>query len=417
MNSNKPSFANKIVYPALWIFLQYLLYGFVLVPQTSALEYSLSTKSLIATQKSSQITSNFFFNRIRTQTEFEFSENCITELDYELFPSWIDSAMHSSNIEIKNSNSRIYRITDLNHSLTNIPDSSDSAEHWQLEQNLDRALLRCQSGNWEYILGRQAVTFGGMSVSPTDVFAPVSFKALDQEFRPGVDALRIIGGLGETTEIEAGVLTGKNADAAKNGAYLRSHFLLGTTDLTPLLASFQENKLLGLTVQTEYGLLGFVFDGVVIIQRKSAQEISVAIPDKWTVWTLGLNLQWNEKLFTMLDFHHNPMGTTKPSEYLNNAASVIYQEYPLSLMGQDYLLPSLVYQLSPLWSLSSSVISNRNDGSFINTSQLEWNITEDSLLSGSFILASGKQSALSAEKQSEFGDSPNSFQLVFKHYR
>jgi hypothetical protein len=111
------------------------------------------------------------------------------------------------------------------------------------------------------------------------------------------------------------------------------------------------------------------------------------------------------------------MGTTKPSEYLTNAASVIYQEYPQSLLGQDYLLPSLLYQLSPLWSLSSSVISNINDGSFINTSQLEWSITEDSLLSGSFILASGKQSALSAEKQSEFGDSPNSFQLVFNHYR
>ena len=417
MNSNKPSFANKLINPALRIFLQLLLYGLVLVPQTSALEYSLSTKSLIATQQSSQITNNFFFNRIRAQTEFEFSENCITELDYELFPSWVDSAMLSSNITINNTNSRIFRIADLNHSLTKISDSSDSAELWQLEQNLDRALLRCQSGNWEYILGRQAVTFGGTSVSPTDVFAPVFFKALDQEFRPGVDALRIIGGLGETNEIEAGVLTGENADSAKNGVYIRSHFLLGITDLTPLLASFQKNKLLGLTLQTEFGQLGFVFDGAVIIQRKSAQQTSAEMPDKWTAWTLGLNLQWNENLFTMLDFHHNPMGTTEPSEYLNNATSVIYQEYPLSLLGQDYLLPSLVFQLSPLWSLSSSVISNINDGSFINTSLLEWSITEDSLLSGSLILASGKQSALSTEKQSEFGDTPNSFQLVLKHYR
>ena len=417
MNSNKPSFANKLINPALRIFLQLLLYGLVLVPQTSALEYSLSTKSLIATQQSSQITNNFFFNRIRAQTEFEFSENCITELDYELFPSWVDSAMLSSNITINNTNSRIFRIADLNHSLTKISDSSDSAELWQLEQNLDRALLRCQSGNWEYILGRQAVTFGGTSVSPTDVFAPVFFKALDQEFRPGVDALRIIGGLGETNEIEAGVLTGENADSAKNGVYIRSHFLLGITDLTPLLAGFQKNKLLGLTLQTEYRQLGFVFDGAVIIQRKSAQQTSTEMPDKWTAWTLGLNLQWNEYFFTMLDFHHNPMGTTEPSEYLNNATSVIYQEYPLSLLGQDYLLPSLVFQLSPLWSLSSSVISNINDGSFINTSLLEWSITEDSLLSGSLILASGKQSALSTEKQSEFGDTPNSFQLVLKHYR
>jgi hypothetical protein len=398
------------------ILLPILLCGLVLVPQTSALEYSVSTKSLVAAQKSSQTTSIFFFNRIRTQTEFEFSENCITELDYELFPSWIDSAKLYSNISIKNSNSRIYRIADLNHSITNIPDASDSTEHWQLEHNLDRALMRCQSGNWEYIIGRQAVTFGGMSVNPTDVFAPVSFKTLDQEFRPGVDALRIIGGLGETTEIEAGILTGKNADAEKNGVYLRSHFLLVNTDVTPLLAGFKKNKLLGLTLQSEYGQLGIVFDGAVIIQRKSAQETAAEMPNKWTAWTLGLNLQWNEKLFTMLDFHHNPMGTTKPSEYLNNAASVIYQEYPLALLGQDYLLPSLVYQQSPLLTLRSSVISNINDGSFTSSSQLEWSITEDSLLSGSLILASGKQSALSAEKHSEFGDSPNSFQLVFKHY-
>ena len=71
--------------------------------------------------------------------------------------------------------------------------------------------------------------------------------------------------MGETTEIETRFLTGKNVDVSKNGAYLRSHFLLGNTDLTPLLAGFQKNKWLGLTVQTEYGLLGFVFDGVVII--------------------------------------------------------------------------------------------------------------------------------------------------------
>ena len=162
-------------FPKIPVILLNLLCGLVLVPQTSALEYSVSTKSLVAAQKSSQTTSIFFFNRIRTQTEFEFSENCITELDYELFPSWIDSAKLYSNISIKNSNSRIYRIADLNHSITNIPDASDSTEHWQLEHNLDRALMRCQSGNWEYIIGRQAVTFGGMSVNPTDVFAPVSF--------------------------------------------------------------------------------------------------------------------------------------------------------------------------------------------------------------------------------------------------
>ncbi|MEC9219324.1 MAG: hypothetical protein VX967_01285, partial [SAR324 cluster bacterium] len=98
-----------------------------------------------------------------------------------MFPAWIDSAAQASTISIKNSFSRIYRIADLNHPLTGSPAATDTSELWQLEQNLDRALMRCQSGNWEYFIGRQAVTFGGMSVSPTDVFSPVAFKPLDQE--------------------------------------------------------------------------------------------------------------------------------------------------------------------------------------------------------------------------------------------
>ena len=249
-----------------------LLWSSILVPEAYTAEFSFSTKSLIASQNSSQTSTNFFFNRLRAQTHLDLSENCATELEYELFPAWIDSAELVSTISIKNSNTRIYRIADLNHSLTGKQEVADTSEHWQVEQNLDRALLRCQTGNWEYIIGRQAVNFGGMSVSPTDIFAPVSFKALDQEFRPGVDAFRIFGGFGETAEMEAGIITGKDNASKNNGAYLRSHFLLGTTDLTPILAGNKKNQLLGLTLQADLGLVGLVIDGAMILQRRSTLE-------------------------------------------------------------------------------------------------------------------------------------------------
>jgi hypothetical protein len=42
---------------------------------------------------------------------------------------------------------------------------------------------------------------------------------------------------------------------------------------------------------------------------------------------------------------------------------------------------------------------------------------EEALFSRSFVIASGKQSALSEEKLAEIGNSPNSFKLVFNHYR
>ena len=80
------------------------------------------------------------------------------------------------------------------------------------------------------------------------------------------------------------------------------------------------------------------------------------------------------------------------------------------------LSPSFNYQISPLWSLNSSAYFNLNDSSSQTISGLEWNISEDWLFSGSIILASGKNSAKPTQKISEFGDNPNSFQLMLKYY-
>ena len=184
-----------------------------------------------------------------------------------------------------------------------------------------------------------------------------------------------------------------------------------------MLAGFKKNRLLGLTLQADLGLVGLVIDGALILHRRSDLETADVVYKIWTPWTLGMNFQWSESLFTMLDFHHNPIGAEKPKNYLSNASSTIYQEFPVTFLGRDYLLPTLTYQFSPLWSLSSSTFSNLNDGSSLNTSQLEWSISEDSLLSCSISFASGKRSVLPEEKQSEFGDLPNSFQLILKHYR
>ncbi|MBC8257648.1 MAG: hypothetical protein H8E38_01390 [SAR324 cluster bacterium] len=387
----------------------------ILTPTISAAELSYSAKSLIASQNNSQSNSNLFFNRLRIQSYAGLSANCAAEIEYELFPGWISSAEDVSSLSISNSNSRIYRIADLNHSLTANPAASGTKEYWLLEHNLDRALLRCQAGDWEYTVGRQAVTFGGMSVSPTDVFVPLAFKSLDQEFRPGVDGFRIHGGIGETTEVEAGLLTGKAASAAENGIYLRSHLLVGSIDLSPLLASFKLNQLFGLTLQTDLGQLGLVFDGAYIRQRKSALE-SLSEQKNWIPWTLGLNLQWSEKLFTMLDYHRNAMGTEKTENYLSNAVSTIYQEFPVMLLSRDYLLLNLSYQHSPLLSVSNSVIFNLNDSSFLNNTGLEWSFSEDLLFAWQLSFASGKKSASSVEKSSEFGDTPSSFKFILKHY-
>jgi hypothetical protein len=100
----------------------------------------------------------------------------------------------------------------------------------------------------------------------------------------------------------------------------------------------------------------------------------------------------------MLDFHHNPMGAKNPGNYVSNSSSTIYSEFPVSLLGRDYLLPNLSYQFSPLLSFSSSGFFNLNDSSFLNTSGLEWNFSEDLLLSWNISLASGIKASMQTEK-------------------
>ena len=83
----------------------------------------------------------------------------------------------------------------------------------------------------------------------------------------------------------------------------------------------------------------------------------------WLQWTIGINRQLSAVLFGSLEYHRNPMGTENPESYEVHRLQPIYENYPVSLMDQDYLMTSLQFQISPLWSFSFSSMHNVNHGS------------------------------------------------------
>ena len=107
------------------------------------------------------------------------------------------------------------------------------------------------------------------------------------------------------------------------------------------------------------------------------------------------------------------MGAKEPEQYAANTMQPIYARYPVTLMGQDYLMSSLQYQLSPLWSFSFSSMHNGNDGSSLILPELDWNVAEDWWLNGGGSLSGGAPET----GKSEFGSLPDQFTLSLRHYR
>ena len=62
----------------------------------------------------------------------------------------------------------------------------------QVQGRVDRALLRAETGSVTTTLGRQAISFGNSLVfTPLDLVNPFTPAVIDQEYKPGVDAVRV----------------------------------------------------------------------------------------------------------------------------------------------------------------------------------------------------------------------------------
>ncbi len=68
----------------------------------------------------------------------------------------------------------------------------------------DRMYIKGSLGPVDVQIGRQPISFGnGFVFSPLDLVQPFSFATIDNEYKPGIDALRFDGYIGMSTHITA----------------------------------------------------------------------------------------------------------------------------------------------------------------------------------------------------------------------
>lgn len=312
-----------------------------------------------------------------------------------------------------------YRAIDFRSRL--YPDPSDTDFTFSLYHNVDRLFFTFKPKLGDIILGRQAISFGSAKIiNPTDVLAPFTFQEVDKEERVGVDAIRLRVPVGLMGEFDSGWVFGKEGRFSNSAFFSRIKAYLFNTDMSALIIGFRNNLLLGFDIVRSIGgstawIEGaYTFSGIFEGYDSSQNYFRLST---------GTDYKLTDKLYGLIEYHYSSAGKVDSGGYLNALSTTAFTEGAAYLVGQHYVSPGIVYEITPLLTLTDQFIINACDPSFFLSAVLNFNIAENIYLdAGAFItLGEGSRvlsgsSAQSLEIGSEFGLYPDTYYLASRFY-
>ncbi len=306
--------------------------------------------------------SNFLINDIRVNWDKNESDSLSYLVAYNFFFIWYE--------EISELNQAIslgrFQVTD-----PIIQKPMCGLSECYLYHNLDRLLIEYNnSSDLTIRLGRQPVHFGkGRFVNPTDLFLPFVFNAVDQEYRPGIDSLRLFYPLDDVVHLEATQIYQKNNGSGEIAGniiklslfedHLYSEFIAIKKDKISLLGGSLVTELLSSSIWFEFSYSD-------ISQSHSYFQIIT-----------GVEHLFYEKWFGSFEFYHNENGTTQVQEYENLQETYSYKEKIQYLKGKNYISATLSHTTNPLINSTVNLVSNLSDHSQLLTGAIEYNLFQD----------------------------------------
>jgi len=281
-----------------------------------------------------------------------------------------------------------------------LPPSSDQAntaidatttwrdkKSWSSRLHLDRLYLRGRHGGLRWAAGRQPYGFGNIVLySPLDIIAPFSPDAIDTEYRPGVDALRI------DYATPRGDLLGAVSvfdDENKLNSYLGTvSFNFSGIDVLLLGGRLRERGMGGLGLAGNLGGLG-VKGELAWYEGKDTGQPGGDLYDDFPMGAAELWYRFDNDLVLLVEYLHNGAGAERPEDYPLALQSAPVVEAFSSLLGQNYLLFAPSLELHPLLSVSVFGIWNLDDDSYLVRPQFAISLNDNLALDISHSLHQG----------------------------
>ena len=238
----------------------------------------------------------------------------------------------------------------------------------RLTHDLDRLNARWVTETSEWIVGRQAVSWGtGLIWTPTDLFAGFSPTEIDRDEKLGVDVVRLLWTPRPDSFLD---LVGEPLD--ENGPYnldtddsslaLRAGTHVGEYDLTLLGGWVAGDVTAGGDWSGYLGNAGFRGEGVFT-------AVSEAEERDYFRGLLSLDYgfarAWNPTM--AVEYFYNGLGAGDSDAYLSRLAEAsvqrAFQRGNAFNLGRHYLGQSLGLTPSALWGLQATTLLNLEDGS------------------------------------------------------
>lgn len=340
---------------------------------------------------------------------------------------------------------------------------TDSLEKRTLFASIDRLWVRTRVGPADILLGRQAIGFGvGLIWQPADLLGTFSPLAIDREFKPGVDALRVNFTFGQDTELALVVAPGAFACLHTQRPTSANPLLPSvwqtpfgepcspgelrydaeaTSGLVRLRTTISEFDI-GLLAGTVRGdLIGGTFTAGTIGRWKFSAEVTFThdqdanTPDNddvsfrrnfmRAVAGFEYHFDFQKPLHVYSAFYYNGYGSIHTEDYMTisqSARVAIYHE--IVNFGRYYLGAGGLWELSDKLKTSLLCMGNLTDASTLVSLSLEFLLSNESLLYVGGLLPAGKRPTLittdfiptGLDPGSEFGMAPAMIYVLFKQY-
>ena len=350
-------------------------------------------------------------NRLRLNLSYSPGDWISFDLSYSPTFQVQDPALFANETLFAFFRPQVYRAFDLDSRL--YPSEDSDVRSFGISQNLDRAFVTLSPSFADVYIGRQAISWGSArAVNPTDIIAPFSFDQLDTEERMGVDAVRIRIPTGIMGEMDLGIAFGEDLEFRESAVFLRGRFYAVDTDFFLLLLKFQENLLAGADIARSIGGAGFWFESIYVF----ADAFHENEGENYAKATIGIDYSFSDKTYSFVEYHWSQAGGGEPEEYLTRLTSVAYTEGATYLLGKHYLIPGVIYQITPLISLDSQILINLLDPSAFLSPRLEYNIAQNIYVSIGALVGIGSVSETGSIFRSEFGEYPEIYYSSFRIY-
>lgn len=283
----------------------------------------------------------------------------------------------------------------------------------------DRLYIKGSIGSVDLQIGRQPISFGnGFVFSPLDLVQPFSFATIDNEYKPGIDAVRLDGYIGMSTQITAVAAYAGDWDMDGMTYVLNGNTTIGWTDLSLFLGKIRSDNVLGIGIVSNIGPVGVHSD------------LSYTIPDNDTEdpfirTVVGAMHKPLEKSTINAELYYQSLGKSNPKDYLEFSQSDRFGRGEIWLMGQSYSSVAWSQEFTPLVQGNISVIGNLNDLSTMLSPSLSISVSDNTQASLGGFVGIGKKpedvelSDLIGDSQilnSEFGFFPNMFFAQMRSY-